>query len=181
MTIRMIQQILDKAETTGALRDDFASVSFGTNAIYYLNMRLKGMKLVGQRLDKKHKEYKEGKKVIKGIIKRQQFRGNVIPWCQFASFELETSSLPEVISEIYLQALQLAWSLKQKSNLQKALLSSFYVLSHLSESILNRADSIKHIATVRNSFISILGSIFLDEDTPTLDKKFENVQILRIR
>ena len=25
MTIRMIQQILDKAETTGALRDDFAS------------------------------------------------------------------------------------------------------------------------------------------------------------
>ena len=82
-------------------------------------MRLKGMKLIGQRLDKKHKEYKEGKKVIKGIIKRQQFRGNVIPWCQFASFELETSSLPEVIQEIYLQALQLAWSLKQKSNLQK--------------------------------------------------------------
>ena len=77
------------------------------------------MKLIGQRLDKKHKEYKEGKKVIKGIIKRQQFRGNVIPWCQFASFELETSSLPEVIQEIYLQALQLAWSLKQKSNLQK--------------------------------------------------------------
>ena len=82
-------------------------------------MRLKGMKLVCQRLDKKHKEYKEGKKVIKGIIKRQQFRGNVIPWCQFASFELETSPLPEVIQEIYLQALQLAWSLKQKSNLQK--------------------------------------------------------------
>ena len=82
-------------------------------------MRLKGMKLIGQRLDKKHKEYKEAKKVIKGIIKRQQFRGNVIPWCQFASFELETSSLPEVIQEIYLQALQLAWSLKQKSNLQK--------------------------------------------------------------
>ena len=77
------------------------------------------MKLIGQRLDKKHKEYKEGKKVIKGIIKRQQFRGNVIPWCQFANFELETSSLPEVIQEIYLQALQLAWSLKQKSNLQK--------------------------------------------------------------
>ena len=79
------------------------------------------MKLVCQRLDKKHKEYKEGKKVIKGIIKRQQFRGNVIPWCQFASFELETSSLPEVIQEIYLQALQLAWSLKQKSNLQKGI------------------------------------------------------------
>ena len=79
------------------------------------------MKLVCQRLDKKHKEYKEGKKVIKGIIKRQQFRGNVIPWCQFASFELETSPLPEVIQEIYLQALQLAWSLKQKSNLQKGI------------------------------------------------------------
>ena len=28
MTIRMIQQILDKAETTGALRDDFASGQF---------------------------------------------------------------------------------------------------------------------------------------------------------
>ena len=28
MTIRIIQQILDKAETTGALRDDFASGQF---------------------------------------------------------------------------------------------------------------------------------------------------------
>ena len=78
-------------------------------------------------------EYKEAKKSIKGILKRQQFRGNVVPWCQFADFELETSPLPTVLAEVYNQALQLAWSLKQKSTLEKALVSSFYVLAHLAQ------------------------------------------------
>ena len=113
--------------------DQFAVVSLGTNLIYYFTMRLRSIKLIGQRVDKKHKEYKEAKKSIKGILKRQQFRGNVVPWCQFADFELETSPLPTVLAEVYNQALQLAWSLKQKSTLEKALVSSFYVLAHLAQ------------------------------------------------
>ena len=38
-------------------------------------------------MDKSHKDYKEGKKVAKQVLKRMEMRGNVIPWCQFAQFE----------------------------------------------------------------------------------------------
>ena len=61
------------------------------------------------------------KKVIKGILKEKHYRGNVIPWCAFAAFELEASALPNVIAEIYKPALELAWSLKQKSTYEKGI------------------------------------------------------------
>ena len=77
----MTQQILEyapyTASDTGAFRDDFVVVSFGTNLIYYCAMRLKGLKSAGISVDKKHKEYKDLKKIIKGILKQQHCRGNV--------------------------------------------------------------------------------------------------------
>ena len=106
-------------------------------------------------------EYKEAKKIIKSILKRQQFRGNVVPWCQFAHFELETSPLTTVVEEVYNQALQLAWSLKQKSTLEKALVSSFYVLAHMAESIMMRCNTFELFDQVKTSFMSALGSILL--------------------
>ena len=177
----MWHQIIEKSEASGCFKDQFAFVSLGTNLIYYFTMRLRSIKLIGQRVDKKHKEYKEAKKSIKNILKRQQFRGNVVPWCQFADFELETSSLVTVMEEVYNQALQLAWSLKQKSTLEKALVSSFYVLAHISESIMMRCDTYEYFDQLRKPFISVLGSILLDEEAPVLDKDYDHVQILKIR
>ena len=57
----------------------------------------------------------------------------------------------------------------------------FYVVSQMSDMILMRPDSNEYISAVKESFISILGCILLEDVTPVLDKKFDDIQVLKIR
>ena len=98
-----MQQILEKAEKTGSMNDVDSKISFGTNVLHYLTQRLRQLKEGGVKLDKSHKDYKEGKKVAKQVLKRMEMRGNVIPWCQFAQFESEVSGVIGAMKDVYAQ------------------------------------------------------------------------------
>ena len=101
--LRLMQQILEKAEKTGSMNDVDSKISFGTNVLHYLTQRLRQLKEGGVKLDKSHKDYKEGKKVAKQVLKRMEMRGNVIPWCQFAQFESEVSGVIGAMKDVYAQ------------------------------------------------------------------------------
>ena len=98
-----MQQILEKAEKTGSMNDVDSKISFGTNVLHYLTQRLRQLREGGVKLDKSHKDYKEGKKVAKQVLKRMEMRGNVIPWCQFAQFESEVSGVVGAMKDVYAQ------------------------------------------------------------------------------
>jgi len=105
--IRLMQQILEKSDASGMLNDDDAKISFGTNIIFYVTMRAQLLKSGGAKFDKDHKDYKEGKRMAKHVLKRSDFRGNIIPWCQFANFEIVAGSVTNAMNEIYAQVLMI--------------------------------------------------------------------------
>ena len=44
-----------------------------------------------------------------------------------------------------------------------------------------RSDTYENFDEMKKPFISILGSILLDEEAPTLDREYDQVQMLKIR
>ena len=44
-----------------------------------------------------------------------------------------------------------------------------------------RCDTYESFDVMKKPFISILGSILLDEEAPTLDREYDQVQMLKIR
>lgn len=110
--LRLMQQILEKSDSTGALNDIDSKISFGTNVIYYATTRARQLKSSGVKFDKTHKEYKEGKKYAKQVLKKQEIRGNIIPWCQYANFEIEASSVVCALNDIYSQVTLHFWMLR---------------------------------------------------------------------
>ena len=101
--LRVLQQVLEKTEATGAMNDIDSKISLGTNVIYYATKRLEQLKAAGSKIDKNHKDYKEGKKCAKQVLKREEMRGNIIPWCQFAAFEIEVTGVKTTLKDIYSQ------------------------------------------------------------------------------
>lgn len=85
------------------MNDIDSKISLGTNVIYYATKRLEQLKAAGSKIDKNHKDYKEGKKCAKQVLKREEMRGNIIPWCQFAAFEIEVTGVKTTLKDIYSQ------------------------------------------------------------------------------
>lgn len=177
---RLLQQILEKAEVSGALHDPDAKLSFATNGIYYFRSRLFFLKQGGVQISRSHKDYKEGKKFAKAVLKRPELRGNVIPWCEFGRLEAEAAGATAAVNEIFTNCLALGHSLRAKADDFKVFACMFYVLKEMAMVILFGSDMAEYPALAR-AFISAVGTFLANEEAPSLGATFEPVKVLRIR
>jgi len=76
--------------------------------------------------------------------------------------------------------LALADSLKSKADSAKAMSAIFYVLADISNSILFKSKE-SELPELRKMFLSLLGTILLNKESPNYSTHFEKLELLRIR